>query len=354
MRRLGYDTDMTDTSPKNVNKQLAAMFRDVGAVYVALGVDVFRQRAYENAASSIEQATTSLKTLHQEGRLDEVPALGDKFIAYIQEYFDTGRIKHFERETAKVPAGFFSLLPVIGIGPKTAFQLASTYELDDPKSALVTILHLAEAGKLDGLDGIKEGKQAAIRTAIEAHLAQHSGGTETQEQRERLPYSRAVEIAHDVITYLQNCEAVIEVEPLGSLRRQAESIGDIDLAVKTTAPEAVMQYVREYPRVQRVLVSGTQSTAFWHADGVQVDVKTGAPESWGNMLQHFTGSKNHNIALRKRAIEQGKSVSEHGIALPDGSVAKHTTEAALYAELGLQFIPPEERTGGDELQRYEL
>lgn len=341
---MPVDNDFVPTAPRTrkrqINQTLSAMFAEVAAVYVALGVDTFRTRAYENAAASISQASTSLETLWKEGRLEEVPGLGDKFIAYIDEYFKSGRIKHFERETAKVPAGFFSLLPVIGIGPKTAYQLAQTYQLEDAKTALVTVRHLAQAGNLQGLAGIQEAKQQQILEAIDDHLRKQDLATGD----ERLPYARAVEIAESVMKYIRQSPAVLEVVPLGSLRREAPTVGDIDLAVKTRDPVTVMEHVRQYPDVARMFVSGNTSTSFWHKDGVQVDVKTNEPESWGNMLQHFTGSKNFNIALRKKAIEQGKSMSEHGIVMPDGSVRRSETEEAVFAELGEAYVPPAKRS----------
>ncbi|MCD8484016.1 PHP domain-containing protein [Candidatus Woesebacteria bacterium] len=303
----------------------------------------FRRRAYETAAANIEHTTTALFDLWKQDELDAVAGLGEKFEEYIDELFTTGKIAHFEHVLQDFPAGFAALLPLEWIGAKRAFTLAQEFQLTNPKTARDDLRKLAEAGEIRKLDRFGEGSEQKIIEALDRFAEQAN-------QPKRMLLSEAEALVDEIMQYLRQSDAVLEAEALGSFRRHAPTIGDIDIAVKSEEPHAVMEHVRAFPGMQKILSTGDTTTMFKHTSGRQVDVKTEPPASWGSLLQHYTGSKAHNIALRVRAKQQGLSISEHGIKDPAGVVHPKATEAEVYGALGLEFIPPELREGRQELE----
>ncbi|MCD8507702.1 hypothetical protein LRY58_05425 [Candidatus Woesebacteria bacterium] len=325
------------------NQEIAEMFAAVAAAYEVQGVSFFRRRAYETAAANIEHTTTALFDLWKQDELDAVAGLGEKFEEYIDELFTTGKIAHFEHVLQDFPAGFAALLPLEWIGAKRAFTLAQEFQLTNPKTARDDLRKLAEAGEIRKLDRFGEGSEQKIIEALDRFAEQAN-------QPKRMLLSEAEALVDEIMQYLRQSDAVLEAEALGSFRRHAPTIGDIDIAVKSEEPHAVMEHVRAFPGMQKILSTGDTTTMFKHTSGRQVDVKTEPPASWGSLLQHYTGSKAHNIALRVRAKQQGLSISEHGIKDPAGVVHPKATEAEVYGALGLEFIPPELREGRQELE----
>jgi len=322
------------------NAEIADLFREVAAVYTIRGVEAFRTQAYLSAAVSIEQFPTPLKEMWQAGQLEEVPGIGEKFCKYLDELFRTGRIKHFDKVLATEPAGMYPLLEVPGIGPKTAVKLATLFHLNDPKTAVQKIARAAQKGEIEKVSGFSKISQQKILRAIEQFL---------QPKEHRLLLSEAEQISEDVLSYLRQSPATLDAEALGSLRRRAPTIGDIDIAVKTKDPEAVQQHILQFPRLQKLISSGSKMVIFVHSTGWQVDIKTQTPDRWGSMLQHYTGSKLHNIHLRTYANSMGLSLSENGIK-KGKKTAKYTDEASFYRALGLSYIPPELREDHGEIE----
>jgi DNA polymerase (family 10) len=321
------------------NFEIAQLFRQVAAALQIEKADIFRQRAYERAASSIEQTSQPLKLLWENKKLDEIPGLGPTFLGYLEELFSQGKVTHFETILAKMPPAMFELMKLHGVGSKTAYLLAKTFELPAGKKAFEKLRSVAEAGKIQELEGFGERSEQEILQALD----------EYKEEEKRMLLSTAQEIADDVSAYLQKHAAAIEIATLGSLRRKQETIGDVDIAVQTHEPEAIMEHLKKYPGIASLISSGPKMTIFRHHRGAQVDVKTQSPEKWGSMLQHYTGSKQHNIHLRSLAQEKGWSLSENGLER-DGQVEIFTTEKELYATFGMQFIPPELREDKGEIQ----
>lgn len=327
-------------SSQMTNIEIADMFREVAAVYTVQGVEPFRTAAYLSAAASIEQFPTPLREMWQAGQLEEVPGIGEKFCTYLSELFETGHIQHFEKMMATEPAGMFPLLDVPGIGPKTAVKLATTFQLKRASTALQDVLKAAHNGKIATLPGFSEVSQEKIKLAIEQHL---------QPREHRMLISEAWKLADEVMDYLKKSPATLDVEALGSLRRRASTVGDVDIAVKTSEPNEVMKHVLNFPKLGKLLSTGEKTTMFLHQSGWEVDIKTQSPERWGSMLQHYTGSKLHNIKLRTFANAQGLSLSENGIKKGD-STTQYTSEEAFYHALGLEYIPPELREDQGEIE----
>lgn len=325
------------------NQEIADMFAAVAAAYEIEGVEFFRRRAYETAAASIEHTTTALFDLWQQDELDSVSGLGEKFRGYLDELFSTGKITHFEKALKKVPGGFTALIPVEGIGAKRAYRLAQEFHLENEATARDDLLKLAQAGKIRELEGFGEESEQKIIEALQRYEA-------TADQPQRMLLPEAEVLVEEILAYLQQSTAVQAAEALGSFRRHASTIGDIDIAVKTENPQQVMEHVRKFPGIHKILSTGDTTTMFKHTSGRQVDIKTEPPASWGSLLQHYTGSKAHNIALRVRAKQKKLSISEHGIKDDSGEVHPKATEKAVYSALGLQYIPPELREGRNELE----
>lgn len=323
------------------NQDIADLLREVSAAYTAKDEDYFRIRAYENAASSIEHSTSSLYDLWKQEKLDDVPGIGSSIQQHLDELFRTGKVKHFDQVRKGLPAGMFALLNVSGIGAKTAYTLAKKLTLNDQKTAVTQLREAAQQGKIQKISGFGKTAEQRILRALE------QGTGERQPHRLLLP--EAETLAFDVIHYLKTSSSVLDCEVLGSLRRRVSTVGDIDIAVKTTQPEKVMEHVHKYPHLVRMLSTGEQTTMFLHKNGKEVDIKIQSPESWGSMLQHDTGSKLHNIHLRTLAKEKKFSLSEHGIKTEKG-IKTFETEAAFYTFLGMDFIPPELREDAGEIE----
>lgn len=323
------------------NKQLAELLRKVAAVYEVTGVEFFRIRAYQNAASAIETLTIPVETLYDQKRLGDIPGIGPNLVSHIDELFQTGRVRHFDLEINKVPAGMFALMSVRGIGPKIAYRIAKQFDLNNPQTALADLKKLIKDDRLLELEGFGHQLQKKIQTSIDANYSNSS---------RRLLLSEALIVADEYISYLKQNPLIKDAAPLGSLRRRVETVGDIDIAFSTDSPKEAMDHALNYPLVSSVISSGPMVARVKLKSDYEVDIKLSPVSEWGSLLQHYTGSKLHNIALRSLALDQSKSLSEHGIKLENGQVLTFTNEEAFYRSLGLPFIPPEMREDDGELE----
>ena len=277
----------------------------------------FKIIAYETAAAAVEHASGELKDLWDEGKLKDVPGVGESIAGHLDELFKTGHVKHFKKLMKDYPKLMFRLLKIQGIGPKTAYKL------------------------------VKEG-------SIPKEVKEKLEDVEGKPTRHLLPY--AWERASEVIEWLKKIKEAKRVDPLGSLRRKASTIGDIDIAVATDNPEVVINHFVKFPKAQKILEKGEKTASILLPGDVQVDLMVQPPESYGSLLQHFTGSKHHNIALREYALKKGLSLSEYGIKTAysvqrtGNRLKTFKTEEELYKFLGLAWIPPELREDAAELE----
>lgn len=322
------------------NAEIAKLLRRVAAVFEIKDDDFFRTRAYQNAANAVEKLTISARDLWEQGKLTEIPGVGPNLAQHLEELFKTGRVRHFETEMKRVPGGMFALLSIRGVGPKTAHKLATKFKLNDEKTALEKVKQLIVAGKLSTLPGFGEKREQEIKTSIESHFA----------KEERMLLSEALLVSQGFLDYLETVEGVIYAEPLGSLRRRVATVGDIDLAICTDKPKEVMETVLKYKEINKVISSGKSVSRVRLKSGHEIDIKLSSPSEWGSLLQHYTGSKLHNILLRSFALEKQFSLSEHGIKnQKTNKTYQAKTEITFYTHLGLPFIPPELREGEEEL-----
>ncbi len=315
------------------NSEIAKLLREIAAVYTIHKKNVFEIRAYENAADSIEHSTSEIKDLWEEGKLDEMPGLGKSLCGYLDELFKTGRVRHFDSVKKDIPPVFFELLDISGVGPKTAEEIANlkVKDLTDLKSQI-------KSGKL-----VKKGFSGKIAEKILEGLEELGG----REGRMLLPYATAQ--ANRILEYLKKSPDVIETHPLGSLRRQVATIGDLDFSAATKNSQKVVEYFTKIPGVSRVIDKGENKGTLVLNSGVQADLLVGDPDSYGALLQHFTGSKNHNIHLRTLVEKKGLSLSEHGIK-KNGKLIETKTEEEFYKLLGMDTPPPEIREDTGEIE----
>ncbi|MDQ3008783.1 MAG: PHP domain-containing protein [bacterium] len=323
------------------NQEIAQLLRHVAAVYIIQDANKFRIRAYDTAANSIEQLSIPLKELWADGELDSVPGLGEKIRGALEELFTTGEIPFFQEVLGEVPAGMFPLVDLSGIGPKIAYKLATTLELDDATTALAKVKVAAEAGQLAELPGIS--------TILEKKILDLVSQPPTPASQQRMLLATGFGIARDIIEYLLSSPAVLVAEGLGSMRRRSPTVGDIDIAVSTRDSAAVAAHLEKYPQLSKFISKGDKTIAIRLKAGLRIDIKCNPPEQWGSLLQHYTGSKAHNIHLRTVALEKGLSLSEFGIK--HGSVLKsYASEEKFYQALGLQWVPPELREDNGEVE----
>jgi len=309
------------------NQQVAKLLRDVAAAYtIKKKGNIFQIRAYENAADNIEHSTSEIKDLYEEGKLGEVPGLGEKMQSYLEELFKTGRVLHFEEIEKDVPQVVFDMLDIPGVGPQTAMELA--------KLGVINIRDLKIQIKRGLL--VNKGFSAKIAQKLMYGIGEvENRGT----GRILLPYAFAQ--AQRVLDYLKKSKDVLEAHSLGSLRRMVATVGDLDFSVASKNPAKVVNYFCKMPGIARIVDKGDNKATVVLQSGLQVDLLVGRPEAYGALLQHFTGSKAHNIHLRSLAQAKGLSLSEK---------IKVKTEEGFYKLLGMQTPPPEIREDTGEIE----
>ena len=331
------------------NQEIAKLLREVAASYVIQDDKKYRFQivAYNNAADSINSETTQIKDLVKENKLDTLAGIGSSIKSHLEELIKTGRVKHFDSIKKSIPEAVFPLLDIPTFGPKKAYKLVTQFHLKNPDTVVQDIKRIAEEGKIASVPGFGEKSQQDILRAVEEFKL---GIAKTV--RMVLPY--AYEIADKMLSYLRSCEDVIQAEPLGSLRRMASTVGDIDIAISTNKPEKVISHFVNYPYKERIIEKGDTSASILVSGGKQIDLMAQPPQRFGSLLQHFTGNKNHNVHLREYALKKGLSLSERGIkrqmANEKLKMENYATEKEFYNALGLDWIPQEIREDTGEIE----
>jgi DNA polymerase (family X) len=328
------------------NHDVAKMLRNVAAAYSIKDEKkyLFQSLAYQKASDTISHLPTELKDLLKDG--EKIQGIGPSIREHLIELYDKGHSKHFEEILKLVPSSVFPLLDVVSLGPKKAYKLVVALKLNDPKTVLSDLKKAAEQDKISGIETFGEKSQADILRAL-GEFSEGKGKTT------RMPLPYAFELAKKVEAYLREDKNVKQVSPLGSLRRMRDTIGDVDFAVATTDPAKTLDHFTKYPGVERIIEKGTASSSMLVTGGRQVDLIAQTPDSFGSLLQHFTGSKYHNVALREYALKHGWSLSEKGIKLlkQKGEPLKtFETEAEFYKFLGMKVPPPEIRENKGEIE----
>lgn len=330
------------------NQDLAKLFRNVAAAYSIKDEKKFRFQiiAYQKAADTVSNLTSEIIDFYKDDKLNTLPGIGVTIKSHLEELFKTGKVSHFEWALKGIPEAVFPLLDIPSFGPKKAYRLVKEFHLNNPKTVIKDLEEIASRGKIAKLDGFGDKSQSDILRAI-AEFRLGKG----KKTRMTLPY--AMEIADKITSYLKLSKDVIRAESLGSLRRRMPTVGDIDIAVATNNSKSVIEYFTGYPYKERIIEKGDTTSSLLVSGGKQVDLMTQPPEAFGALLQHFTGSKNHNIHLRELSLKKGLSLSERGIknlskkGLP---IQNYDSEEGFYEAIGLQWIPPEIREDTGEIE----
>ena len=296
----------------------------------------FRVRAYENAMHGLEGYSGEISGLDK-GQLTEINGVGPSTADKILEFESTGRVAKLDALREKYPPAFVELTKIPGLGPKTLKLLRSELGVEDIDGLRAAI----DEERLRDLPGMGKTSEEKIGRAIE-RLGLHG-------KDRRTPLVEALPLARALAARLGGLASVASAVPCGSVRRFAESVGDIDIVVVTDDPVSIASFVLEMPEAAEVIGSGETKISFLTREGMQVDVRLVTQEQMGSALVYFTGSKAHNIALRQRAIERGWLLSEYGLFEEERLVAS-TTEEEIYEALGMEYVPPPLREGTGEVE----
>lgn len=337
---------MTSKTHRPSNKDLVHLLKSVAAALTLTGANRFRTIAYQKAADAIEPMTQEVYDFWQNDQLDMIQGIGSSLQKHLNEYFTKPEGSYLESQLALIPASVYELMRAPGIGPMKAFKIVTAFDLTDPKTIVADVRKAAAENKIAELESFGAKSQADILQALD--IFEQRGSTE-----ERMTLPVAMQLAEDVTAYLLQNEHVTKVEPMGSLRRRAPTIGDVDLLATCAEEhmESVVSYFVQYPNKISVEAEGTDKGAFMASGGRRVDLRVVPEKQYGSMIQYFTGNKAHNIKLRELGLKHGVSLNEFGIKnVKTGVMKEYATEEAFYNALGLDWVPPEIREGHDEIK----
>jgi DNA polymerase (family 10) len=331
------------------NKTVARILRETAQLLEIDGAIIGRYRTYEKAAELIAGMHESIEQLAKEpDKLGELPGIGERMVEHIQEIIATGDYSLRQKLLKKFPVTLLDILNLQSLGPKKVAFLWSNFKA----ATVADVEKLARDGKLRDLPGFGEKSEQNILKAVETH--KRSTG------RFRLDTAEAA--AASIIAHIETfSKAIASVTPAGSLRRGRETVGDLDLLLTLADGytsqkhiDAIAEHILKYPRIDQVLAHGENKVSFTLDNGLQVDVRLLDKESFGAALLYFTGSKEHNVALRGRANDMGYTLNEYALATLKGErrIAGRTEEE-IYAKLKLDYVPPELRENTGEIAAAE-
>ncbi len=324
------------------NSEIADALAELATLYELDGAVRYRVLAYREAARVIRDSPVSAEEMAREGRLNELPGIGDTLQGKVVTLLDEGAIPSAEKLKRKFPPSLIEVTYIPGLGARTARRLHDELGID----SLEQLREAAEAGHLRDVKGLGPKAEENVLAGIER--------LEREGTAERRLLSEVLPVAEELAEGLRESGAAGEVAIAGSARRMAETCKDIDLIATATDPEALAVAFTSHSLAAEPRAAGDAGARILTHNGIAVDLRIAAPEEFGNLLQHFTGSAEHNIELRERAVAEGLSVSEHGIAdVERGKVTLCATEAEVYERLGLPYIEPELREGTGELRAAE-
>jgi DNA polymerase (family X) len=319
------------------NKEIATIFNEIAEYLEMEGVQ-FKPYAYQKAALTLETLKNDVEDIYKAGGLKglkAIPGVGESIAHKIEEYLTTGRIQYYEDFKKKMPINLDDIVGVEGVGPKKAkvlFEQLGITTLEELEAA-------AKSHKIAPLFGFGEKSEQNILQAIE--FLKSSKG--------RFLLGEILPIANAILEQLQARPEVERANVAGSVRRMKETIGDVDFLVISTDPARVMEWFVSLPGVVKVWGQGATKSSVRLKEGFDMDIRVIPPESYGAALQYFTGSKDHNIALRKIAIDRGYKLSEYGLFQGSRLIAARTEEE-VYVHLGMPWIPPELRENRGEIE----
>ncbi len=317
------------------NADVAVIFEEIADLLEIQGANPFRIRAYRNAARSIGELPAEVSLLLEKGEdLTRLPGIGDDLAAKIREIVASGRCSLLERLRQELPPAITELLKIPGLGPKRVKALYHDLEVQTVEQ----LYRAARDGRIRVLPGFGEKSELNILQAIEAHAS----------QTRRFKLAVAAQYADALRAFLALLPGVTRVTVAGSFRRMRETVGDLDILVTATAARAVIQRFINYEEVADTLAAGSTRASVVLNCGLQVDLRVVAEESYGAALHYFTGSKAHNIAVRRLAQKRGLKINEYGVYRGKVRIAGESEES-VYRAVGMSYIPPELRENRGEI-----
>ncbi len=318
--------------------QVAQILDEMGTLLEVRGENPFRCRAYHNAADALRSLPGDLSDAVTSGELAKTPGIGEAMYEKIVRLATTGQLDAYDELRQAVPSGLVALLRVPGLGPKKIKTLHEDLKI----SSLEDLKQAATSGVIARQKGF--GEKTAARILEGLAFLEKSG--------DRMLQSTALRLVTPLVAWLREAKGVTRAEACGSLRRRAETVGDLDLLFGSKDPEAILDAFAKLPRVETVLAQGPTKVSVRLREGVQCDVRGVLPEQFAFALNYFTGSKAHNIALRRRAQERSLKLTEYSLEGKKGVIAC-PDEAALYRALDLDYVEPELREDRGEIEAAE-
>ena len=320
------------------NAEVAERFELLADLLEVEGSDAFRPAAYRRAAARIRDAALPVAQLALEGKATRLSGIGSTIERKIVELAETGDMKALAKLRESLPPELVEVMRVPGIGPRTARRLWTELgiaSLEDLKAA-------AEAGRLRQVAGLGPKTEERVLAAV---------ARPRREVERKLLLGRALPAVEEAVAALREHPAADRVSEAGSVRRRCETVRDLDIIATAADPAALTEHFAALPWVAEVVARGGTKASVVSHDGLRFDLRVVPTESYGNLLQHFTGSADHNVALREAAVRRGLSVSEYGVETREmGEVFRTGSEEELYAYLGYEWIPPELRENRGELE----
>ena len=327
-------------------KDIIEVLERIGTMMEIKGENPFKIRAYFSGARTLQTMEEDLGTVIEEGRLGEVPGIGKALTEKIETLFATGELEFYDKLVASVPPGLLDLLDVPGLGGKKIKALHEQLDVDSIES----LTEACNEGKVAQLKGFGEKTQEKILSGIknrEAYAARHL-------------WWQARKVADRILPGLQDLPQVERVEAAGSLRRGMETVGDLDFLVASSDPAPIMDWFTSMEGIAEVTAHGDTKSSIRLEDGMQADLRVVPGEQFFFALHHFTGSKDHNVRMRQKALSLGLSLSEWGLRPEEekdssrkaGPVEAHSEED-IFKALGLQYVPPALREGMGEVEAAE-
>ncbi len=321
------------------NREIADIFDRCADMLEIKGEIIHRVMAYRNAAGAIRELPRDLRAIREAKELDTIPFVGKIIAEKIEEMLDTDQLGFYEKLRAEVPDGVIDILHINGVGPKKA----KMFWHDADITTVEALETAARAGKLRELPGMGAKSEAKILEGIEL-LKRRAANT-------RMSIGVALPLAETMLQRLLDLPQAQHGVIAGSIRRGRPTIGDVDLLVASTEPQPIMDAFVGMQEVARVLGHGEKKSSVELHNGLQVDLRVIPPERFGTALQYFSGSQAHNIHTREIALAKGLSLNEHAFTPTDGGdEILCATEEAVYAQLGLPWIPPEIREDWGEIE----
>lgn len=328
------------------NKEIAEILNEI-ADFLEIQDIEFKPRAYRTAARNIESLSEDIEDIAERGELEDIEGVGESIAEKITEYLETGEIAYYNELKADLPIDIDAITRVEGVGPKTAKKLYQALGI----STLDELEEMATAGKIAELEGFGEKSQQNILSHIEL----------AKKAQERMLLGKAFPIANDIEANLSNADAFTQIDIVGSFRRRRPTVGDIDILGSATDPSAAMDVFCSQKDVKEVLSQGETKSSVIVSGDLQLDLRIVEEEEYGAALVYFTGSKDHNISLRNRAIAGDLKLNEYGlfdvseVADSDdgqrvGELVAGQTEEEVYTSLDLEWIPPELREDTGEIE----